>query len=176
MSEKTQSQLLKSIFGNAAKFSLLFNSGQILEYASERYLERKAFPEPFDVASHVGNFREGAMATVAAFGMIGLFTMLEPAIDNAREKFKRGAQKAAAGAFAVSSTIQIVGENFELTNAIVPGGHNTGDTLDAAYGIAWSAVTAYTGYRMVAKLEEQHHARMLEQEQVIDQYLAERQQ
>ena len=123
--------------------ALLF-SGEILELISDSNLSRGTLQEPFDVASHIGNFREGAMFTAAAFAMIGIVRLTEPLADRARDVFRRRTKQVALGAFAVSSAIQVIGEKFALSNYAAPDVVNTSDPLDAAYGIVWSAETAYT--------------------------------
>lgn len=158
-SYREQKEFLKEALGPymapMIKAAILFQSGNILEVLSESTLKRQSLPEPFDVAAHVGNFREGAMATVAAFGMIGIAAFVE----KPREVFKRNARRAAVAAFAVSSAVQVVGEKFELTNsALAP---NTGDPLDAAYGIGWSAVVAVGAYKLMTQTEQAFHDRAL---------------
>lgn len=131
--------------------SLIFHSGAILELISDQNFKRGVLPEPFDIPSHIGNTREAAMGTVAAYAMIGITTCLIPLFDKSRELFKRNVKRAAVGAFAVSSAIQVAGEKFQLTND--PFAHNTGDMLDAAYGIGWSGVVAVGAYMMIASIE-----------------------
>jgi hypothetical protein len=139
---------------------LLFFSGDILETISDIYLKRDFLPEPFDLPDHIGNFREASMGTVAACAMIGILACAEPLIDRSREAFRRNARRAAVGAFAVSSAIQVMGEQFAITNSLTE--RNFGDPIDAAYGIGWSAITAVAAYRMVTGLEQTHHESLQE--------------
>lgn len=145
--------LLRPVIKPVLKVGLLFQSGAILEAISDTYFKRTILPEPFDFPSHIGNFREAAMATVAAYAMTGIVTLITPLIDKSHEIFRRNAQRAAVGAFAASSAIQVIGEKYNLTNGLV---HNTGDALDAAYGIGWSAVVALGAYHMINRLAESY--------------------
>ena len=142
---------LKPFMNPLMAASLIFHSGAILELISDQNFKRGVLPEPFDFPSHIGNTREAAMGTVAAYAMIGITTCLVPLFDKSRELFKRNVKRAAVGAFAVSSAIQVAGEKLQLTND--PLAHNTGDMLDAAYGIGWSGVVAAGAYMMITSIE-----------------------
>jgi hypothetical protein len=171
MSVKNELSELKRVLGPAMgpmiKGALLFQSGDILEVLSEIHLERGAFPEPFDVASHIGNSREGAMMTMAAYAGIGIFTLWQPMlIDRSPEVIKKRAKWAAVGAFAISTAVQLVAEKFGITNSLVE--HNTADMLDAAYGIGWSAAVALGAHRLLINTEQAHHERMEALEQAHD--------
>jgi hypothetical protein len=170
MSLSSEFEGLKQSVGPAmrpiVKGTLLFFSGDILETMSDIYFKRNVLPEPFDLPDHIGNFREASMGTVAACAMIGILTCAVPLIDRSRELFKRNAKRAAVGAFAVSSAVQVIGEEFAVTNSLSE--RNFGDPVDAAYGIAWSAVTAVAAYRMVTGLEQNHHEQKLQETDSAD--------
>lgn len=136
-----------------AKVSLLFFSGNLAELASDSYLRRNSLPEPFDIASHIGNTREAAMATVGAFAMIGICRLVE----RPRDAVLKSAPCVALGSFAVSSAMQLAGEYFELTNQTV--GQNTGDMIDAAYGIGWSGLVAIGSLNLFRSFEQMLHDR-----------------
>lgn len=155
-------EIMSPAIGPMLRVTGLFFSGEILETISESYFKRQQLPEPFDFPAHIGNFREAAIGTVFAFGVIGIKTLVQPLDMGARDLFRRNAQKTAVAAFALSSAVQVVGEKYELSNYAVPGGHNTGDPLDAAYGIGWSAVVAAGACKFVQGLEEDHIARTQE--------------
>jgi hypothetical protein len=139
------------LLGHATKVAALVQSGYILESLSESYLKRDSLPEPFDVADHIGNFKEASLITLAACGLIGIFACLNARLDGSAEQFKKRARLAAVGAFVASSVVQVVGEKYGLNNVI--GGHNTSDMIDAAYGIAWSGVTAGTAYKYATAVD-----------------------
>jgi len=164
MSFRSELKASKEIFAPAFRpmmlGAILFQSGNILETISDISFKRGSFPEPFDFPSHIGNFREAAMGTVGAYAMVGIFTMFPALIDSSRELFKRRAKQTAVAAFAISSAIQVAGEKFELTNSVFTP--NTGDVLDAAYGVGWSAVIAVGAYQLVTGTEQAHHDRMQE--------------
>lgn len=147
---------------HASKGVLLIKSGEILEAISDSNFERGTLPEPFDLPNHVGNFREASIATVFAYVMIGICACARPMLEGSREMFKRNARRAAVGAFAVSSAVQVLGEKFAFYNSL--GGSNIGDPIDAAYGIAWSAVTAVAAHRMVTGLEQRSYENGLQPE------------
>ncbi len=136
---------------------LLFQSGNILEAISDSTLQRNSFPEPFDIASHIGNFREAAMTTAGAYAMIGIVTLTAPLIDKSRELIRCKSKQTAIAAFAVSSAVQVLGEKFEITNSLYAP--NTGDPLDAAYGIAWSAAIAVGAYKLLESTEQSYYDR-----------------
>lgn len=140
------------ILGTSAKVAALVQSGHILEFLSDNYLKRDMLPEPFDVADHIGNFREGSLVTSAACALIGMFTCLNARLDGSAEEFKKRARWTAAGAFVASSVVQVVGEKYGLNNVI--GGHNMPDMIDAAYGAAWSGVTAVAAYNYATSVDE----------------------
>ncbi len=135
------------------KVSMLFFSGDLAELASDSYLSRGSLPEPFDIAAHIGNTREAAMATVGAFAMIGVCRLVE----RPREAVLKSARRVALGAFAVSSAVQLAGEHFELTNQAI--GHNSGDVIDAAYGIGWSGLVAVGSLKLFRSVEQMLHDR-----------------
>lgn len=155
-------EIMSPAIGPMLRVTGLFFSGEILETISESYFKRQQLPEPFDFPAHIGNFREAAIGTVAAFTVLGLKTMAEPVSIGARDIFRRNAKRTAVAAFALSSVVQVVGEKFELSTYVVPGAHNTGDPLDAAYGIGWSAVVAVGARKFIQGLEEDHIARTQE--------------
>lgn len=133
------------------KGAALVFSGEILEVLSETHLERGAYPEPFDVASHIGNFREASIVTMAAGAVIATMTIPNEVVarNKSDKRIVKRARLAAIGAFVGSSAVQVVGEAFGLTNSVVEA--NTPDMLDAAYGIGWSAVIAAAAYRIGMK-------------------------
>jgi hypothetical protein len=135
----------------ACKASILLYSGAEAEVLSESFLTRGAYPEPFDIAAHIGNFREGGFATMVAGGIIGLYTLPQEVTNRPRspEKIVKRARFAAIGGFLASSAVQLVGEGYGLSNNLLAS--NTPDMLDAAYGIGWSAVVAGLAYRMGMK-------------------------
>ena len=141
------------------KGSLLFHSGNFLEAISDTKFERGGYPEPFDFPNHIGNFREAAMVTTAAYAMIGLKSVLEASVEWTActiEDLKRSAKKIAVGAFVASSSVQIVGESTGISNGVFET--NTPDALDAAYGIGWSGVVALTAYGLtVSYLDQRAH-------------------
>ncbi len=140
-------QQMKAPLGLGAKAIGLFASGDVLELLSESYLERGAYPEPFDVAAHIGNFREAGMGTMFAGFLIAMTTMPQEALahNKSDQKIVKRARIAAVGAFVASSAVQVVAEKFGITNSLVEA--NTPDMLDAAYGAGWSAVVAAVAYR-----------------------------
>ncbi|RTK93769.1 hypothetical protein EKI60_05495 [Candidatus Saccharibacteria bacterium] len=138
------------------KAAALFFSGDLMELISDIHLERDVLPEPIDIPDHIGNTREAAMATVACAAMVIIPRMFQYAVPGLSEKFRKSSSRAAAGAFAVSSLIQVVGEKFEISNS--PTEPNVGDALDAAYGIGWSAVVAVGAYKVAVDQERQHVA------------------
>jgi hypothetical protein len=154
--------IMSPVIGPILRGTAWLFSGEVLETVSEIYCKRQQLPEPFDYPAHIGNFREAAMGTVVAFGILGLKTMVEPLSIGARDIFRRNAQRTAVAAFALSSIVQVVGEKYELSNYAVPGAHNTGDPLDAAYGIGWSAVVAVGACKFIQGLEEDHIAKSQE--------------
>lgn len=81
-------QQMKAPLGLGAKAIGLFTSGDVLELLSESYLERGAYPEPFDVAAHIGNFREAGIGTMVAGFMITMMTLPHEALahDKSDEK------------------------------------------------------------------------------------------
>lgn len=135
-------------------------SGEFLELISDTRFDREILPEPFDFPSHVGNFREAAIATVGAFALFGMRKL----VDKPREVFMRNARRVAVSAFLASSAIQVTGEQMGLTND--PLYHNTGDPLDAAYGVAWSAVVAVGMYKTTRGLEQEMHDRVVSRKPV----------
>lgn len=100
-------------------------------------ISRDQLPEPWDFPDHVGNFFEGGLYT--GFSFTVLYTILSrrnrETIDNTD-----AVRKAAVGAFVFSTLVQIVGEKY------VRMGYNTGDMIDAAYGVAYSAGASAIGY------------------------------
>ncbi len=150
-SEPTIREQLEPGIKLALKATGLVFSGETLELLSEAYIERGAYPEPFDVAAHIGNFREASIGTMFAGFTIALLTIPQEAMahNKSDNKIVKKARIAAAGAFVASSAIQIVGEAYGLTNSLVEA--NTPDMLDAAYGIGWSAVIAAAAYRIGMK-------------------------
>lgn len=132
---------------------LLTTSGHLLEQGSEAFLSRDVIAEPFDVADHIGNTREAAMITVASFIMLAMKSIADYDYMTVAEDFKLSVTKAALGAFAISSAIQAIGEKFELS----PGfGGNSGDMLDALYGIGYSGIVALASYGLVMKLAKRY--------------------
>ncbi len=132
---------------------LLFASGDILEKTSEMMLTRDVVAEPFDVADHIGNTKEAAMVTVASFLMMSWWPLSEYNYTTPVESIQKAIAKSALGALAVSSTIQAIGEKFELS----PGfGGNSGDVLDALYGIGYSGIVALAAYGIVMKLAKKY--------------------
>lgn len=148
---ESEAKLFGRIMGTAIKVTAIVQSGAILEYLSDSYLNRDALPEPFDIADHIGNFKEGSLATSAACGLIGAFACLNARLDGSAEEFKKRAKLTAVGAFVASSVIQIVGEKYGINNVI--GGQNTPDMVDAAYGVAWSGVTAGIAYNYATNVD-----------------------
>ena len=150
------------------KAGALVQSGMILEYLSEEFLARGAYPEPFDVASHIGNFKEGSLLTSGFGAMIGIALCMPAAAEENAEKFRRRAKITAGTAFVLSAAVQYFGEKYGLNNVVVNRGQNTPDMLDAAYGTLWSGVTAFGGYSLVVDMEktyrndrEQTHAGLM---------------
>jgi len=132
---------------------LLTTSGHLLEQGSEAFLSRDVIAEPFDVADHIGNTREAAMITVASFIMLAMKSIADYDYMTVAEDFKLSVTKAALGAFAISSAIQAIGEKFDLS----PGfGGNSGDMLDALYGIGHSGIVALASYGLVMKLAKRY--------------------
>ena len=78
-------------------------------------------------------------------------------IERPREIVHKSARRVAVGAFAVSSAIQLAGEHYELTNQLI--GHNTGDMIDAAYGIGWSGLVALGSLKLFRSVEQTLHDR-----------------
>lgn len=144
---QTEWQQIKPSMVLAAKGTALVFCGDVLELLSETNLNRGTYPEPFDVASHIGNFREAGMGTMAAGTMIGMFlipgAVMSP--NKSEEQIVKRARLTAIGAFLASSVVQVAGETFGLTNNILQA--NTPDMLDAAYGVGWSAFIAAVAYR-----------------------------
>lgn len=145
----SEAKVFGRILGTSAKVAALVQSGYILEFLSESCLKRDVLPEPFDIADHIGNFKEGSLLTSAACGLIGMFACLNAGLS--AEQFKRRARLTAVGAFVASSVVQVVGEKYGLNNVI--GGHNTPDMIDAAYGAAWSGVTAVAAYKYATSVD-----------------------
>ena len=150
---ESEARVFGRMVGTATKVAALVQSGYILEFLSDSYLKRDMLPEPFDVADHIGNFKEGSLLTSAACALIGMFTCLNARLDGSAEEFKKRAKLTAVGAFAASSVVQAIGEKYGLNNVI--GGHNTPDMIDAAYGAAWSGVTAGVAYKYATKVDEE---------------------
>lgn len=127
-----------------------FASGMLFEIASKGgelagVVERDQLAEPWDFPDHVGNFTEAGMYTTAAFVMLSLVSKRRNG-----ELTARGATISAAGAVAVSSAIQILGEKYGIGI-----GSNSGDMTDAAYGVAFSFLVAglcATGFRKAEKM------------------------
>ncbi len=145
--QESEWQQIKPSIILAAKGTALVFCGDVLELLSEANLQRGTYPEPFDIASHIGNFREASMGTMAAGAMIGM-TLIPNAVmssNKSEEQIVKRARLTAIGAFLASSVVQLTGEAFGLTNNILQA--NTPDMLDAAYGVGWSAVIAGVGYR-----------------------------
>ncbi len=140
----------------AYKAAALFFSGDVLELLSDIHLKRDVLPEPFDLPDHIGNMREAAMATVAVGTMVIVPRMFQYAMSGMSEKFRKSTARAAAGAFAVSSLMQVIGEKFEISNSLTE--RNFGDMVDAGYGIGWSAVVAAGVYKVAVDQERQHVA------------------
>lgn len=151
--ENTDEKVFGRMLGTAAKVTALVQSGYILEFLSDSYLERDMLPEPFDVADHIGNFKEGSVLTSAACGLIGMFVCLNARLDGSAEQFKKRAKVTAVGAFVASSLVQVIGEKYGLNNVI--GGHNTPDMIDAAYGAVWSGATAAMAYKYATNVDEE---------------------
>jgi len=150
---ESEARVFARMLGTSAKIAALVQSGYILEFLSDSYLKRDSLPEPFDVADHIGNFKEGSLFTSAACGLIGMFVCLNARLEGSAEEFKKKAKITAVGAFLASSVIQVVGEKYGLNNVI--GGHNTPDMIDAAYGIVWSGVTAGVAYKYATSVDEE---------------------
>ncbi len=149
-------QQMKPALTLGAKAIALFSSGDTLEVLSEAHLRRGAYPEPFDIAAHIGNFREAGIGTMAAGFAIAMLTMPQETIkrNKSDEKIVKKARIAALGGFFASSAVQVVGEAYGLTNSLVEA--NTPDALDAVYGIGWSAVIAGVAYRTGMKFMRKH--------------------
>lgn len=163
-SRSSEARTVGRLTGAAIKVTAFVNSGMILETLSDSYLKRDKLPEPFDLPDHIGNFREGSIVTAAACGIIGIFTCLNSRLEGTAEQFKKRARLTAAAAFVTSAVVQVVGEKYGLSNVV--GGGNAPDMLDAAYGTAWSGVTAGVAYRYAVKTDAElrvaHDARMAE--------------
>lgn len=149
----SQARVYGRILGTAAKVTALVQSGYILEFLSESYLKRDSLPEPFDAADHIGNFKEASLVTSAACGLMGMIACLNARLDGSAEQFKKRARLTAVGAFIASSVVQVVGEKYGLNNVI--DGHNTPDMIDAAYGVAWSGVTAGAAYKYATSVDKE---------------------
>lgn len=150
---ESEARVFGRILGTAAKVTALVKSGYILEFLSDSYLKRDSLPEPFDIADHIGNFKEASLVTSAACGLIGMFACLNARLDGSAEQFKKRARLTAVGALVASTVVQVVGEKYGLSNVI--GGHNTPDMIDAAYGVVWSGVTAGAAYKYATTVDEE---------------------
>ena len=138
----------------AVKLQTLALAGGALENEPvfRNTIARNVLPEPFDFPSHIGNVAEGSFLTMGAFIVAAPFALM----NDRRETFKRNAKAVAMGAFALSTLVQVVGEKYGLH---LPSATNTNvtDWLDAAYGTAFSAMTAMGAYSTVQSLEESLH-------------------
>lgn len=106
-------------------------------------IKRDALPEPWDLPDHVGNFFEAGIYTAGAHSILNIVFA-----KRAGEATQQTAKKAAFGAFAISSAIQIIGEKY------VRMGYNTGDMIDAAYGVIYSAGAAAIGFLGITRTEK----------------------
>ena len=95
----SEAKVYGRMLGTATKVAALVQSGHILEFLSDSYLKRDSLPEPFDIADHIGNFKEASILTSAACAVIGMFACFNAEIDYSAEEFKKRAKLTAVGAF-----------------------------------------------------------------------------
>lgn len=113
-------------------------------------VQRNVLPEPWDLPDHVGNGNEAALITTFVFSLVNNIQSRRGGAEHGPEDIRR----AAMGAFVVSSLVQIVGEKYGQRVGIP----NSGDMIDATYGIILSAFFAHAlnlGYRAVDRREKE---------------------
>lgn len=148
-------------------FCALTSTGMLMEIASKKAereglieRDREGVPELFDVPDHVGNFTEGGIYSASSFVIIDVIAQRRTKGD--REATTR---KAAFGAFCISALVQFGGEKF-----VGQSWGNTGDTVDAVYGTAYSAAgltLAARGYNNARRTARRQVGEVYEHEKRI---------